>query len=78
MPTDADLYRTIGQLEQEVKMLTTTMTELKTGLADVQKTLSEARGGWRTLLLVGGAFSAIGAIIGKFSASLTAFFSTPQ
>jgi hypothetical protein len=37
------------------------MKEMQATLIDIQKTLSEARGGWKVLMLVGGASSVMGA-----------------
>ena len=40
------------------------MEEIKKTLADIQKTLSEAKGGWKVLMWAGGAASAITSVIG--------------
>jgi hypothetical protein len=37
------------------------MKEMQATLAAIDKTLSEARGGWKVLMLVGGASSVMGA-----------------
>lgn len=54
--------RAFGQLEGEVKALHQMMTEqnktlslVTEQLSEVRQTLSEAQGGWRTLLWIGGA-----------------------
>jgi len=39
------------------------MSEIKTAIQAIQKTLAEAHGGWRLLLGVGGAAALIGAIM---------------
>ena len=39
---------------------------MESKLDDIIETLSEAKGGWRTLLWVGGAAGAIGALVAKF------------
>lgn len=58
----------IARLEAEVAHLTASMADLKTSQADmaakldtVLSELSAAKGGWRTLMLVGGAASSLGA-----------------
>ena len=62
----------IARLETNVAHLTTMVEELKISnkaivdkfdekFGEVQKTLSEAQGGWKTLLLIGGAAGSIGA-----------------
>ena len=57
--------RAFGQLEGEVKALglmmieqNKTLASLNAQLYEVRQTLSEARGGWRTLLWIGGAAAA--------------------
>lgn len=68
----------IGQLEVQVKHLTDSVAELKLsnkGLADqlsnIQKTLSEARGGWRVLMLIGGAAAGCGALVSYIYSHIT-------
>lgn len=68
----------IGRLEAEVAHLTKTVEELKAGnikmaatLVDIQRTLSEARGGWRTLMWVGGAAATAGSLITWFLAHMS-------
>jgi hypothetical protein len=44
------------------------MEEIKKSLADINKTLSEAKGGWKTLMWVAGASSAVtGFFIGVYT-----------
>ncbi|VDO06515.1 unnamed protein product [Brugia timori] len=57
----------IGRLETEVSHLTDAVKELRASnaavtkaLVDIQRTLDEARGGWRTLMFVGGAAASMG------------------
>lgn len=58
----------IARLEQNVEHLSASVVDLKNmqaemdvKLAAILTKLSEARGGWRTLMLVGGAASSLGA-----------------
>jgi predicted secreted protein len=60
--------RDFGRLESEVEGMkelvraqTVAITTLTTQVNAIQLTLSEARGGWRMLLLVGGAGASLGA-----------------
>lgn len=60
----------IGRLEAEVSHLTDAVKELRASnaavtkaLVDIQRTLDEARGGWRTLMFVGGAAASMGGLI---------------
>lgn len=72
-PTHATLTEArihIGQLQVEVKHLTQGMHELQESneqltlkVDQVLLALSEARGGWRTLMLVGGAASTAGGLL---------------
>lgn len=50
------MSRAIGQLSDTLKVQ-------GQALAEIQRTLNEARGGWRTLMLVGGAASVVGGFI---------------
>lgn len=66
---DVDLQRVIGRLEAQVQslgnavaLLTNKVDTLDDKLDAVEKTLSEARGGWRTLIWIAGASSALGGI----------------
>ncbi len=62
--------RAFGQLEGEVKALHAMLAEQNKALAslavqleEVTKTLAEARGGWKTLLWLGGAAAAASAAV---------------
>lgn len=55
--------REFGRLEQEVKQLTLQMTTMQALLTDMNNTLSQAKGGWRTLMLLGGAGAAAGSAV---------------
>jgi hypothetical protein len=39
------------------------MQEIKTAIQSIEKTLAHAHGGWKTMMMVGGAFALIGAIL---------------
>jgi hypothetical protein len=52
------LRRDLGNIGDNVLLLTQQVTEMR-------RMLDEARGGWKTLLLVGGAMAAIGAALSK-------------
>lgn len=60
----------IGKLETEVAHLAKAVEELKTSntqlakaLTEIQRTLDEASGGWRMLMLMGGAGAALGSSV---------------
>lgn len=54
----------IAKLEVEFQHLSKTVDEMSLMLKEIKSTLSEAKGGWRTLMLLGGMVSAIGGFIG--------------
>jgi hypothetical protein len=57
-------------MEAKISDLERRIATLESMLFDVHKAVTEAKGGWRMLLAVGGASAAIGASVAK----LVAFF----
>ena len=53
----------IQHLQRDMDKLTEDMAEIKRSLAAINTTLSEAKGGWRIMLMVAGASGAIGAAL---------------
>ena len=60
----------IGKLETEVAHLREDMSELKASnaklvaaVSEMQRTLSEASGGWKMLMLMGGAGAMLGSVL---------------
>jgi len=51
----------IKHLQSDMDKLVEDMEEIKKTLVAIQGTLSEAKGGWRMLLLIGGAAGTLGA-----------------
>ena len=49
----------IARMDERMKHLEENMKTVLEQLAEVNKTLGEARGGWKTLMLVGGAAAAV-------------------
>jgi prefoldin subunit 5 len=56
----------IKHLQDDMDKLVSDMEEIKKSLATINSTLSEARGGWRMLLLIGGASGTAGAALAQF------------
>jgi len=54
----------IEHLQADMDKLVQEMSEIKTAIQGIEKTLSEAKGGWKTLAAVGGAVSLITGIVG--------------
>ena len=59
--TDKD----IGRLEGRMSSVERDLSTMKTDLRCILKTLNEARGGWKTLLLAAGVAGTIGALASK-------------
>lgn len=51
----------IEHLQQDMDKMVKEMQEIKAAIQAIQATLSEAKGGWKVLMLVGGAAGVIGA-----------------
>lgn len=63
-----DQYRStetaqVARLDERIKTMERDMREMSDKLDEVLKTLQEARGGWRTLMWLSGAASALGGAI---------------
>ena len=53
----------IAHLQRDMDKLSADMTEVKRCLASINTTLSEARGGWKMMMMVAGVSGAIGAAL---------------
>lgn len=56
----------IAVLEVQVENLQKTLDLMSSDVRTIRDTLSQAKGGWKTLLLVAGAAGSVGALFGKF------------
>ena len=54
----------IQHLQADMDKLVQEMSEIKTAIQGIEKTLSEAKGGWKTLAAIGGAMSLLTGILG--------------
>lgn len=61
------IERDIGRHDAEIDQLKNDMKDVKKDVHDIKAMLQEARGGWKTLLLLAGMSGAIGALVGKIS-----------
>ena len=52
----------IKHLQDDMDRMVKEMAEIKKALNAIDRTLSEAKGGWKTLVVVGGVASSIGAV----------------
>jgi chromosome condensin MukBEF ATPase and DNA-binding subunit MukB len=56
----------IAVLETEMATLQRDMADLRSDVRIIRDTLLQARGGWKTLMLVAGLASTLGALLTKF------------
>jgi len=61
----------IAVLETEVEAMKRDMADMKSDLRIIRDTLLQARGGWKTLMLVAGLASTVGAVLAKILPFLT-------
>jgi prefoldin subunit 5 len=54
----------IEHLQVDMDKMVKEMAEIKTTLQNIERTLSEAKGGWKTLMAIGGAVSLVTGIVG--------------
>lgn len=55
----------LATLEEQMRATRADHAEMRADVKTIMATLQEAKGGWRTLMMVGGAAGAVGAVIGK-------------
>jgi len=54
----------IQHLQDDMDKMIKDMQEIKLAIQGIQKTLSEAKGGWKTLLAIGGFVSFVTGVVG--------------
>ena len=64
---DAD----IKYLRQDTDQIVRSMSVMQADLRTIKETLAEARGGWRVLLLIGGAGGALGSAVTAWLSNIT-------
>ena len=57
----------IRHLQSDMDKLVADMEAIKDTLNNINQTLAEARGGWKILMMVGGAGGALGAVVTQFA-----------
>lgn len=60
-----ELHHEIGRHDAKIESLEREVHALRSDVADIKKMLSEARGGWKMLMMVGGLSAAGGAVVAK-------------
>lgn len=53
----------IKHIQDDLDKIAVEMAEVRKALSEINKTLSEAKGGWKVLMLIGGAGGAVGSFI---------------
>jgi len=69
---DHEQRERIAVLETQMAAMLKQHDDMAADIKVILNTLAEARGGWRMMMLVGGAGGAIGAFLGKWLAALSA------
>ena len=60
----AVLSEKLARMQADIEAVTVAITQLTVTLSNINITLSEAKGGWKMLMVVGGAGCALGSGIG--------------
>ena len=55
----------IRHLQEDMDKLVASMLTMQQTLTEIEKTLSEAKGGWKILMLIGGAAGTVGAALNQ-------------
>lgn len=60
------ISRAIGELQGSQRALQYEIADMKKRVSQMDETIQQAKGGWKTLFMIAGAAGAAGALIGKF------------
>lgn len=71
MPEKQSMDRDIGRLEERSVSTERRLEAVEEKLDQVLETLQHARGGWRMLMIVGGACAAVGSVVTAVWSTLT-------
>ncbi len=61
-----EMARDIGRHDAQIETLQADMAEMKKDVHEIKLMLAEAKGGWKTLMAVGGFAAVMGSIFTKF------------
>ena len=61
-----EMARDIGRHDAQIETLQADMAEMKKDVHEIKLMLAEAKGGWKTLMAVGGFAAVVGSILTKF------------
>ena len=62
------IHHDLGRHDAQIEQLKADMKAVKSDVHDIKVMLAEAKGGWKTLMLVGGIAAAVGATMAKVAA----------
>jgi len=60
-----EMARDIGRHDAQIETLQADMAEMKKDVHEIKLMLAEAKGGWKTLMAVGGFAAVVGSILTK-------------
>lgn len=63
--SESQIHRDIGRLEGQVRALESQVADMKVKIDVMHEAITSAKGGWKTLLWVGGAAASLGALVTK-------------
>lgn len=66
-----DIDRDLGKHDAEISQLKDDMSTLKDDVHDIKIMMSEARGGWKVIMMIAGLSATVGALVAKFMPWLT-------
>lgn len=61
-----EMARDIGRHDAQIETLQADMAEMKKDVHEIKLMLAQAKGGWKTLMAVGGFAAVVGSILTKF------------
>lgn len=65
---NASEQKEIGRLEARVDNMETDVREMRADVREIRDVILQAKGSWKTLVMVSGASAAIGALVAKLAA----------
>lgn len=69
MSEETQIHRDLGRLEERMRAAEMRAADMQRKVDDMHRLLMQAQGGWRVMVMVGGAAAAVGALAAKlFSA----------
>lgn len=70
MQRENDLGTRIAVLESQFENMESKQAEMASDVKEILAAISEAKGGWKVMLMIGGSAGMVGAFIGKWLATI--------